>query len=279
MENNRFELKRYFTKDLSWGSGYESSKVFEFLMDAREFSKNGVVLDAGSGYRRYEPFFGNSVFLGQEHPIAGVKNKNVTSYEILSDVRKIPLLSSTVDLVLSTSSLEHIEFPTEFFNEAHRVLKPGGRLYVHVPFVFYEHEQPYDFNRPTRYGLESLAVNSGLKVLDISPTQSSTETAGFFLIASIHDDFKDKFGNNFVLKLLRNLIAVTYRIVFMPILLLLKSQVSKSTKFPVGWVAVFEKDGTLPTNSYSSASDFLSKNVLLDDSTTFDGNCITRNES
>tara|TARA_B110000503_G_C6938425_1_gene325811 strand:+ start:203 stop:601 length:399 start_codon:yes stop_codon:yes gene_type:complete len=31
--------------------------------------------------------------------------------------------------------------------------------------------------------------------------------------------------------------------------------------------------------SGSSASDFLSKNVLLDGSTTFDGNCITRNES
>ena len=44
------------------------------LMDAREFCENGVVLDAGSGYRRYEPFFGNSVFLGQEQPIAGVKN-------------------------------------------------------------------------------------------------------------------------------------------------------------------------------------------------------------
>ena len=30
MENSRFELKRYFTKDLSWGSGYESSKVSSY---------------------------------------------------------------------------------------------------------------------------------------------------------------------------------------------------------------------------------------------------------
>lgn len=99
-------------------------------------------------------FFSDSIYIAQEHPIAGVINKGIVEYDILCDVKSIPLIDNSVDLILSTSSLEHIEFPDEFFSEANRVLKPGGALYINVPFIYSEHEIPYDFQRQTRYGLE-----------------------------------------------------------------------------------------------------------------------------
>ncbi len=39
----------------------------------------------------------------------------------------------TFDTVLFYSSLQHVEDPAAALNEAHRVLKPGGRLCVQVP--------------------------------------------------------------------------------------------------------------------------------------------------
>ncbi|KOR29987.1 hypothetical protein TI04_07295, partial [Achromatium sp. WMS2] len=40
--------------------------------------------------------------------------------------------------------------------EIHRVLKPGGRLYLSVPFFYPIHDAPYDFLRFTIHGLHHL---------------------------------------------------------------------------------------------------------------------------
>lgn len=40
---------------------------------------------------------------------------------------------ASVDVVISDCVLEHLENPTEFFQEAHRVLRPGGYLFARTP--------------------------------------------------------------------------------------------------------------------------------------------------
>ncbi len=45
------------------------------------------------------------------------------------------------------------------------MLKPDGQLLLTVPFVWDEHEQPWDFARYTSFGLKSLLENSGLDVM------------------------------------------------------------------------------------------------------------------
>lgn len=112
---DRSELHRYFTKDLRWRSSHQSDIVFEFLCEAADFADGGVILDAGAGAQRYKPFFHRSHYIAQEHPIAGQQNKGLQVFDILCDVRTIPLKDNSVDLVLSTSSLEHMEYPEAFF--------------------------------------------------------------------------------------------------------------------------------------------------------------------
>jgi len=55
--------------------------------------------------------------------------------------------TSSVDLVVTVSVLEHVRYPSKVVAEIFRILKPGGVIYVSVPFVFPFHADPDDFWR------------------------------------------------------------------------------------------------------------------------------------
>ena len=61
--------------------------------------------------------------------------------------------------------LEHVFNPDEFLWEINRVLKTGGKLLLTVPFVWDEHEQPYDYARYSTFGLRALLEKQGFKIL------------------------------------------------------------------------------------------------------------------
>ena len=49
-------------------------------------------------------------------------------------------------------------------DDIHRVLAPGGSMLLTVPFLWDEHEQPYDYARYSSFGLSHLAANHGFRV-------------------------------------------------------------------------------------------------------------------
>jgi SAM-dependent methyltransferase len=61
-----------------------------------------------------------------------------------------------VDFVASVSVLEHVRYPQRVMKEIHRILKPGGLVYINVPFVFPFHADPDDFYRFSYKGIEIL---------------------------------------------------------------------------------------------------------------------------
>jgi ubiquinone/menaquinone biosynthesis C-methylase UbiE len=44
--------------------------------------------------------------------------------------------SGSVDCVVPVSTLEHVRYPQKLAAEIYRILKPGGLLYINVPFSF-----------------------------------------------------------------------------------------------------------------------------------------------
>ena len=126
-----------------------SGSVLDFV---NSFSSGEVVLDVGCGLR-------------QSH-LPNVINCEIYDYpstDLICDGAFLPFRDESIDGVLSLAVLEHVSNPFVYASELKRVLKPGGRLMLKVPFLQAEHGYPYHFFNPTRQG--AVELFKGLDVL------------------------------------------------------------------------------------------------------------------
>jgi SAM-dependent methyltransferase len=63
---------------------------------------------------------------------------------VITDPYSLPFEDESVDAVVSSSCFEHSEFFWLLFNEALRILKPTGLLYINVPSNGQFHRYPVD---------------------------------------------------------------------------------------------------------------------------------------
>lgn len=68
--------------------------------------------------------------------------------DLVADAHDLHMIKdNTVDCVVTISTLEHVRYPQKIVKEIYRILKPGGIVYVSVPFVFVFHSDPDDHYR------------------------------------------------------------------------------------------------------------------------------------
>jgi SAM-dependent methyltransferase len=75
------------------------------------------------------------------------------SVSLLGDAHRLPFQDKSIDSLICQAVLEHVQDPRRVIDEAARVLKPGGYLYLEVPFLQGFHADPHDFQRYTLEGL------------------------------------------------------------------------------------------------------------------------------
>jgi ubiquinone/menaquinone biosynthesis C-methylase UbiE len=92
-----------------------------------------------------------------------------TSVDIFASAYDTTLLDASADTVLCTAVLEHLEWPQDAIREMYRILKPGGYVILTAPLFWHLHEEPRDFYRYTKYGLEYLFTREGFLVKEILP--------------------------------------------------------------------------------------------------------------
>jgi SAM-dependent methyltransferase len=122
----------------------------------------GEVLDVGCGRKPYRALFPATRYVGLEIDSPGARARGVA--EAFYDGRAFPFPAASFDAVLCSQVLEHVFTPEVFLGEIRRVLRPGGRLLLAVPFVWDEHEQPFDYARYSSFGLRALLERSGFVV-------------------------------------------------------------------------------------------------------------------
>jgi SAM-dependent methyltransferase len=64
------------------------------------------------------------------------RRRDSTLRAVVADVYALPFRPGRVDVVWSSSSLEHLARPDAALAEMHRILRPSGRLFVGVPYRF-----------------------------------------------------------------------------------------------------------------------------------------------
>lgn len=69
------------------------------------------------------------------------------------DVEDLKFADASFHAAVCWSVLEHVRQPQKAISELHRVLEPGGLIWVQVPFLFPYHESPNDYWRTSPDGL------------------------------------------------------------------------------------------------------------------------------
>lgn len=126
----------------------------------RTLPEHARIVNVGSGAKPVDPRVINVDFVAEP----GV--------DLVANVYSLPFRDSSVDMLIAESIFEHLETPSAAVAEIHRVLKPGGTLFVVTPFMFGFHSSPGDYYRWTIPGMHILL--KGFSVVDagvqIGPT-------------------------------------------------------------------------------------------------------------
>jgi len=123
----------------------------------------GQVIDVGCGRKPYRSLFSTDTYIGLDIENPGHSHEN-EDIDVFYDGKVFPFENESFDNALCNQVLEHVFNPDEFLKEIHRVLKPGGKLLLTVPFAWDEHEQPFDFARYSSFGLKHLMEQAGFTI-------------------------------------------------------------------------------------------------------------------
>lgn len=120
-------------------------------------SAHGDVLDVGAGAQPYRPLLPS----GARYRAIDVAAAGEAFGYDLPDTDyfegdRWPAEDQSIDVVLATETLEHVPEPAVFLAEARRVLRPGGRVILTVPFSARWHYIPHDYWRYTPSSLRNL---------------------------------------------------------------------------------------------------------------------------
>lgn len=145
---------------------FSSCNWLALKINYQSFEKNlesikGRVIDLGCGTSPYK-----QDILKVADAYIGVDWKNSfhdqTHVSVFANLCKgFPFKDGHADTVVAFQVMEHLPEPSLFLSECYRILKRGGSLFITVPFMWHIHEEPHDYFRYTRYGLEHLLRKSG----------------------------------------------------------------------------------------------------------------------
>lgn len=146
---------------------------------------NGRLVDIGCGTKPYaamlSPYVTEHIGVDHEDSLHGKVNVN-----LIGTAYKIPFPEESFDSALCTAVLEHLEEPEQALRECHRVLKLGGIAIYSVPFIWHLHEEPRDFYRFSKYGLEYLFNKTGFEIIELKALSGFWVTFGQLFVYNFY---------------------------------------------------------------------------------------------
>ena len=143
---------------------------------AKAFFK-GKVIDIGCGEKLKRELIEAYVsgYVGVDHDRS---QHDLSEVERIGTAYRLPARDGEFESVLCTAVLEHLEEPKTALAEAFRVLHPGGYAVYTIPLFWHVHEEPRDFFRYTKYGIDHLFRSAGFQIIGITPLSGFWVTFG-----------------------------------------------------------------------------------------------------
>ncbi|OGH79032.1 MAG: hypothetical protein A3G08_00385 [Candidatus Magasanikbacteria bacterium RIFCSPLOWO2_12_FULL_47_9b] len=183
---------------MSWYTARLHPKIYEPSYLTRKQIKNAIqkfihteigskkeytIVDLGCGDAPYKSLFHNYA------KYIGVDIEAYTDVDIVAKMWDIPLPDNSVDFLLSTEVIEHSEKPKETIAEICRILKPGGKALLTIPFLYPLHGSD-DRWRFTIHGLSQLMGEEKKHTCSIRPSNGFFITYGqLFNVLLMHIPF------------------------------------------------------------------------------------------
>jgi SAM-dependent methyltransferase len=123
------------------------------------------VLDIGGKKTAKRGLFNIGAYAGS---VRYINTDPSTEPDILCDAAAVPLPSECCDVIVLGEVLEHVPEPKKVLQESYRLLRPGGRVFATIPFIYPLHADPHDFGRYTDYYWREAAKELGFAPLEIS---------------------------------------------------------------------------------------------------------------
>jgi SAM-dependent methyltransferase len=138
---------------------------------------SGTLVDIGCGEKPYARMTQGLVtkHVGVDHPDTEHARGNI---DVFATAYETTLPDASADTVLCTVVLEHLERPQDAVREMYRILKPGGCVILSAPFFWHLHEEPRDFFRYTRCGLEYLFNDAAFQIVELKALSGFIVTFG-----------------------------------------------------------------------------------------------------
>jgi SAM-dependent methyltransferase len=165
----------------------------------------GKTLDIGGGRSKYRNLIAPHVseyLVSDLYPAPGV--------DFIEDARALGQRADTYETVLSFQVLEHIDDTQAVVREIYRVLKPGGKTIVTVPFIAAEHGHPSDFHRFTVEGLRWYFEKANFKIIEIGRQGGMWSVLSELLRFRFLDTYKSH--GRFKRALVSNIISIFHKL-------------------------------------------------------------------
>ncbi len=120
------------------------------------------MIDIGCGDKPYQDLFHNVIKYEGIEIETSVHTTIKANY--VYDGVTFPFKNESYDSIVLNEVIEHVFNPDVLRQEINRIMKLDGKMMITLPFVWDEHEQPYDYARYSSFGITHLLQKNGFNV-------------------------------------------------------------------------------------------------------------------
>lgn len=148
---------------------------------AAPLARGGRCLDVGCGGQPFRPLIERMGFTYTGFDVHQNPQGTVEVLGAIDEPLPQALIARPFNFILCTEVLEHVARWPEAFRNLAALLAPGGRALLTTPHLWFPHEEPADFFRPTPWAFDFHGRTAGLTPLEITRLGDGRDVLGTVL--------------------------------------------------------------------------------------------------